>query len=79
MDEAARFRGYTDSEWQNEPALSKARVICHFLEHNLRESFAYEKAKEAEASKSRKKGSLSSDFSRFRQGAASKNHTEQAP
>jgi len=70
MDEAARFRGYTDSAWQNEPATSKARVIAHFLEHNLREAFSYDKAKLAAKEKEhRRKGSLAPDFSQFRQGA----------
>lgn len=70
MDEAARFRGYTDSEWQNEPAASKSRVIAHFLEHNLREAFSYDRAKAAAKDKEqRRKGSLSPDFTKFRQGS----------
>jgi len=69
MDESARFRGYQDSDWQNEPATSKARVIAHFLEHNLREAFSYDKAKAAsKAKEDRRKGANSPDFSRFRQG-----------
>ena len=73
MDEAARFRGYTDSAWQNEPAASKSRVIAHFLEHNIRESFAYDRAKEeAKQKEDRRRGASMPDFSSFRQGTASR-------
>jgi hypothetical protein len=45
FDEAARFRGYRQSEWDREPWQKKARVLAHYLEHNLRESYVMELAR----------------------------------
>jgi hypothetical protein len=69
LDEAARFRGYSQSAWDREPWRKKARVLAHFLEHNLRESYAIEKARLEAKRKERGGGSENTtDWSRFRQG-----------
>jgi hypothetical protein len=67
LDEAARFRGYTQREWDSEPFLKKARVLAHFLEHNIRESYAMERARLA-SKKDKGKEAPKEDWSRFRQG-----------
>lgn len=71
MAEAARFRGYTEREWAEEDNISKARVVAHFMEHNIRENYAYEKAEERAEKGSNGRGHGSSpppNFFQHRQG-----------
>lgn len=68
MWEAARFRGYRQSDWEREHWQMKARVLAHYLEHQLREAYAAEQAN-AKAKKQEPKGMTRDKFfpQRFQQ------------
>ena len=47
MREAARWWGYSLSEWKAESLVNRAEVLAHYLEHNRREGYAADKAEKA--------------------------------
>ena len=43
---AVRFGGYRADEWPLQSVPIRARVMADYMEHTLRESYAYDQAKE---------------------------------
>lgn len=71
LDEARRFAGaYTIAAWDAESWQRKARALAHFMEHNIREGYAAERAREdAEKPGNKKRRDPSNDWAQYRQGA----------
>jgi len=42
--EAARWWGYSLSDWKQESLVNRAEVLAHYLEHNRREGYAASKS-----------------------------------
>lgn len=60
--------------WDAETWQRKARALAHFMEHNIREGYAAERAREDAERKGGKppQRDLSQDWAQFRQGSKQK-------
>jgi hypothetical protein len=67
--EAARFWGYTLSQWEEEPEHLKARAMAHHWEYGLRKSYADELQMESMKDNKPEPGkAVTPNWSHFRQG-----------